>query len=92
MKRVPATEFKAKCLSLLDEVNESGETIEITKRGRPVATLHPAPKARRTTRGMFKGKMKIVGDIINVPMDWKYLRLEKPKKSTPRARTKRMAS
>lgn len=38
---VPAGEFKAKCLKLLDEVAETGETIVVTKRGRPVARLGP---------------------------------------------------
>ena len=36
-----AAEFKAKCLALLDQVNETGEVLIITKRGRPVAKLGP---------------------------------------------------
>jgi len=39
---VTATELKAKCLALLDEVNASGTAITVTKRGRPVATLRPS--------------------------------------------------
>ncbi|MEX1140882.1 MAG: type II toxin-antitoxin system Phd/YefM family antitoxin [Thermoleophilaceae bacterium] len=38
---VPAGEFKAKCLKLLDEVAETGETIVVTKRGKPVARVGP---------------------------------------------------
>lgn len=38
---VPAGEFKAKCLKLLDEVAETGETIVVTKRGKPVARVAP---------------------------------------------------
>lgn len=38
---VAASEFKAKCLGLLDQVADSGETIVVTKRGRPVARLMP---------------------------------------------------
>jgi prevent-host-death family protein len=41
---VTATEFKAKCLALLDEIDEKGGTMTVTKRGRPVATVGPAPK------------------------------------------------
>lgn len=42
---VPAGEFKAKCLALLDEVNETGKEIVVTKRGRVVARLvPPAPR------------------------------------------------
>lgn len=38
---VSASRFKAQCLSLLDEVAESGEEIIVTKRGNPVARLVP---------------------------------------------------
>ncbi len=40
--RLPASEFKAKCLALLDQVHERGEPITITKRGKVVARLVPA--------------------------------------------------
>jgi len=40
--KVPATEFKAKCLALLDQVRDQGRSITITKRGRVVARLVPA--------------------------------------------------
>ncbi len=65
---VSATEFKAKCLALLDEVDEQGGTITVTKRGRPVATLGPArrKKAWRSPEGVLAGKVKIVGDIVNM--------------------------
>lgn len=36
---ISATEFKAKCLSLIDRVQSRGERITITKRGRVVAEL-----------------------------------------------------
>ena len=41
MRTIPAGRFKAECLRLLDEVAESGETIVVTKRGKPVAKLQP---------------------------------------------------
>lgn len=41
MRTIPATRFKAECLQLLDEVADGGETIIVTKRGRPVARLLP---------------------------------------------------
>ncbi len=43
---VPAGEFKTKCLSLLDEVAESGETLVVTKRGKPVARVVPFEESR----------------------------------------------
>jgi len=39
---IAAAEFKAKCLALLDQVHERGQSITITKRGRVVARLVPA--------------------------------------------------
>jgi prevent-host-death family protein len=72
---VSATEFKAKCLSLLDEVEEQGGTITVTKRGRPVATVSRAKaKPWKSTRGSLAGKGVIVGDIVNFHMDWEALR------------------
>jgi prevent-host-death family protein len=41
-RTIPAAEFKARCLSLIDRVRERGEPITITKRGRMVARLVPA--------------------------------------------------
>ena len=43
MRTIRASEFKAKCLQLIDEVAASGESIEITKRGKPVARLVTRP-------------------------------------------------
>ena len=39
---LPAAEFKARCLALIERVRERGEPITITKRGRVVARLVPA--------------------------------------------------
>jgi prevent-host-death family protein len=42
VRTISASEFKAKCLAILDEVSATGEEIVITKRGRAVAQLSPA--------------------------------------------------
>jgi prevent-host-death family protein len=43
MKRTMSiSEFKARCLALVDEINETGETLVLTKRGTPVAEVVPA--------------------------------------------------
>ncbi|HWE83364.1 MAG TPA: type II toxin-antitoxin system Phd/YefM family antitoxin [Terracidiphilus sp.] len=39
MRTIAAGQFKAKCLAILDEVNESGEAVVVTKRGKPVARV-----------------------------------------------------
>lgn len=42
--QMTATEFKAKCLKVLDQVNQTGEPLEISKRGQVVALLVPPPR------------------------------------------------
>ena len=49
MATVRATEFKARCLELMDRVADRGETYVITKRGKPVAKLVPADPSRKTS-------------------------------------------
>jgi len=62
---ITATELKAKCLALLDEVDDRGHTITVTKRGRPVATLQPLRRRPwKSPRGAWIGKVEIVGDIV----------------------------
>jgi len=69
MQTVKASEFKAKCLALMDEVARTGEPLLITKKGKPVAELRPLAGARRKTPfGADKGLVKIKGDIIT-PLD-----------------------
>jgi prevent-host-death family protein len=68
---ISATEFKAKCLGLLDQIAQEGGTVTITKRGRPMATLGPAKRRPfKSSRGILAGKVKIVGDIISTPWQW----------------------
>ena len=66
-KVIAAGEFKARCLQLMDEVLETGESITITKRGRAVAKLVPErtqSKPFRSLYGRLKGSVTIHGDII----------------------------
>ena len=65
MANVPATEFKAKCLDLMDRVADRGETFVITKRGKPVAMLVPVKRPpKESVFGWMKGKASIAGDIV----------------------------
>ena len=45
-RSITASEFKAKCLALLDEVAETHEPLVVTKRGKPVARVVPAEEPR----------------------------------------------
>ncbi len=65
-----ASEFKAKCLRLLDEVAEKHQSLIITKRGRPIAKVEPIAPAPRPIWGRWRGKIKIKGDIVNFHDDW----------------------
>lgn len=65
---VGATEFKAKCLALLDEIEERGAPITITRRGLPVAVVGPARKrAWKSPKNQWAGKARIAGDIVTPP-------------------------
>ena len=69
MQVIRASEFKAKCLALMDEVARTGEGILITKNGKPVAELHSHAGLRaKSPFGLHKGAIKIKGDIIS-PLD-----------------------
>jgi len=64
---VTATKLKAKCLALLDEVDERGGTITVTKRGRPVATVQPVKKKPwKSPKGAWIGKVEIAGDLVSL--------------------------
>ncbi|MGA2877940.1 MAG: type II toxin-antitoxin system Phd/YefM family antitoxin [Bryobacteraceae bacterium] len=75
---VSATEFKAKCLALLDEIELRGGPITITRRGRPVAVLGPAKKKRwKSPANSWAGRAEIVGDIVKADPDlWDVTRSE----------------
>ncbi|HXB69231.1 MAG TPA: type II toxin-antitoxin system prevent-host-death family antitoxin [Candidatus Acidoferrales bacterium] len=67
---VSATEFKAKCLGLLEEIGQNGGTITVTKRGRPIATVGPVPKRlRASSEGMLKGKVHIPEELLSADTD-----------------------
>lgn len=57
---IPATEFKATCLALLDRVSERRESFVISKHGRAVAKLVPVARSRK--RGPLVGCMQVVDD------------------------------
>ena len=68
---VPASEFKAKCLGLLDDVAE-GKSLTITKHGRPIARVVPIAKPVNRLRGSWKSIVHTRGDLVRftVSDDW----------------------
>lgn len=73
MKTIPAGQFKAQCLALMDEVEKTREPIVVTKRGKPVAKVVPAEPEKDDLFGCWEGKLHIKGDIVGpiIPeSDW----------------------
>jgi prevent-host-death family protein len=71
MQTMKASEFKAKCLHLMDEVNRTGEEITITKNGKPVSVLRAYRKIPETLFGLHKGKLQSNDDLIApLDIDW----------------------
>jgi prevent-host-death family protein len=65
-KAIPAGQFKARCLSLLDEVSRTHQVITITKRGKPIARLVPLEEEKpRRLFGFFAGHVVEEGDIVS---------------------------
>ena len=71
-RHIKASEFKAKCLALMDEVERTGKPLIITKKGKPVAELVPhKTKKKPELLGLLKDSLFITGDIISpVDVDW----------------------
>lgn len=68
-KIINATEFKAKCLAILDHLDPQG--IVVIKHGRPVARLIPFRQGRASSLiGLMKGKIHVKGDIYSTGIRW----------------------
>lgn len=68
---VAISEFKAKCLTLLDQVNKTKIPLRVTRRGVPIAEVIPvSPETdRRHWLGAMAGTGKIIGDIVSPVID-----------------------
>jgi prevent-host-death family protein len=74
-RMVKASEFKAKCLALMDEVERTGRPVIITKRGKPIAELVPHRQRKKNARGILKDQLFITGDIISpIDVEWDALK------------------
>ena len=64
METLSVSKFKATCLSSLEKVKTTGESLLITKRGEPIALVIPPPPPKlKNTFGCMKGTISIEGDI-----------------------------
>ena len=71
MRTIKASEFKAKCLKIMDEVAATNEPVEITKYGVPVARLVPARQRPKSIIGAMKGSILYMGDVVSpIDVEW----------------------
>ena len=71
MKNIKASEFKAKCLKIMDDVAKTGEEIVITKNGKAISKLVPYREPKQSLFGIHAGKLTVDGDIL-APVDEKW--------------------
>jgi prevent-host-death family protein len=71
MKTIPAGEFKARCLTLMEDVRSTKRSLVITKRGKPVAKLVPIEEPEDDFIGSLRGVFEVVGDLdADPPEEW----------------------
>jgi len=72
MREIAISEFKAKCLGILEEVRKTRRPIRVTRFGKPVAEVVPPspPKPSGRRLGTMAGTMEIVGDIVGPITSW----------------------
>lgn len=79
MQEIAISQFKAKCLAILERVQKTKQPVRITRHGKPVAEVIPATPVmdRSAWIGSMKDSMEILGDIISPASDedeWEVLR------------------
>ena len=76
---IPISKFKATCLRLLDNINKTGKSIIVTRKGEPIALVTPPPPPPKPDHwlGCMKDQIKIIGNILNPAVDendWEVLK------------------
>ena len=79
MEEISISEFKAKCLALMEQVRKTKKPLRVTKFGKALVDIVPAapPKHSGNWLGCMKGTAEIVGDIVSPatdPEEWEVLR------------------
>jgi prevent-host-death family protein len=71
MQEVAISEFKAKCLSLLEQVSKTKTPLRVTRRGKAIADVIPtsAETEERSWIGSMSNSIEIVGDIVSPVVD-----------------------
>ena len=79
MQEIAISEFKAKCLAVLERVRSTKKPIRVTRFGKPVAEVVPptSVQERSSWIGSMKNSMRITGDLVSPATDedeWEVLR------------------
>lgn len=66
MKEITISEFKAKCSGILEDIRKTRKPIRVTRFGKPLAEIVPAPQSKPSGRklGSMAGTVEILGDIV----------------------------
>jgi prevent-host-death family protein len=64
-KTVPATEFKTRCLALLEQVRETRQHLLVTRHGKPVVEISPYVHKNSARVNPLKGSIVFQGDLIS---------------------------
>lgn len=68
---ISVSQFKAKCLRIVERVEKEGETVVITRHGRPAAHLVPVGGGGgRRLFGRARGTVKVKGSILGTGEKW----------------------
>ena len=93
MKYMPAGEFKARCLRVMDDVKKYRTPVVITKKGRAVAKLVPPDETPDDIFGCMAGKFRTIGDVVSPvlpPEAWNVIRLTQRPRRKKAARSARI--
>ena len=71
IQEVAISEFKAKCLSLLEQVSKTKTPLRVTRRGKAIADVIPASAGaeERSWIGSMSDSVEIIGDIVSPVID-----------------------
>jgi prevent-host-death family protein len=71
MREIAISKFKAKCLSLLQEVSKTGTPLRVTRRGKAIADVIPAclEEDGKIWIGSLSGTVDLVGDLVSPVID-----------------------
>jgi prevent-host-death family protein len=79
VEQIAISEFKTKCLALLEQVRKTKKPIRVTRFGKPVADVFPASPSKEPAEwlGSMADSLEILGDIVSPVIeesDWEALR------------------